>query len=315
MMPEGDPAAPMPVPRRVAVVANAAAGALLANPQGGATLADLFAQAGLEPLFVPPAAGSLPERMAHARAMDVDAVVAAGGDGTVACAAQALVGSAMPLGILPFGTMNLLAKDLGIPVGDTEAAIAVLAAGRPRAIDVGSVAGEVFLCASMLGLPAGLARHRERGRRGRRILGWLRLAVATLRGLLRHKRLRLRLRTEAEALRISAQSVTVTVNRLTPGTGHAFGRARLDGGEFGLYVLARLRVRDLPGLAWHALTDRVSTHRTVRERQARRVVIGAGQGTVRVMNDGEVRLLRPPLRYRLLPQALLVIAPTPEADR
>lgn len=63
----------------------------------------------------------------------------AGGDGTVACAARVLAGGAMPLGILPSGTMNLLARDLAIPIGDLAAAVVCLAEGMPRAIDVGEV--------------------------------------------------------------------------------------------------------------------------------------------------------------------------------
>ena len=50
-------------------------------------------------------------------------LVIAGGDGTIACAAQQIVGTDVTLGILPFGTMNLLAVDLGIPVGNIAAAM------------------------------------------------------------------------------------------------------------------------------------------------------------------------------------------------
>ena len=58
-----------------------------------------------------------------------------GGDGTIAAAAQRLAGTGVPLGILPLGTMNLLARDLGLPTG-LEAAAAALAHGHARAVDV-----------------------------------------------------------------------------------------------------------------------------------------------------------------------------------
>jgi diacylglycerol kinase family enzyme len=85
-----------------------------------------------------------------------DCVVVAGGDGSVACAAAALAGSPVSLGLIPCGTMNLLAKDLRIDPADRAQALDVLAHGRTRAIDLGAVNGHVFTCASMLGTrPAG----------------------------------------------------------------------------------------------------------------------------------------------------------------
>ncbi len=298
--------------RVVAVVANGSAGALLSQPDAEAELTARFEAAGLEPRFVPRDAGTLPQRLLLARDMGADAVVVAGGDGTVACAAQHLLGTGVVLGILPFGTMNLLARDLGLPIGDTAAAIRVLAEGAPTAIDVGTVGGHVFLCASMLGLPARLARHREGGRGKNRLVAWARFAVAALRGVLHGRRLVLAVRDDSGERRIATQSVTVTVNPIG-APGHGFGRPRLDGGEFGVYVVGRLRLWDLPRLGLGLLRGRVTADPAVRVSRARRLVIGCAGRTLRVMNDGEVRLLRPPLRYKLLPRALRVIAPIQSA--
>src|SRR2546428_637863 len=79
---------------------------------------------------------------AAARARDArpDAVVAAGGDGTISAVAGALVGSDVPLGILPTGTLNHFARDLAIPA-DLGRAAQIIAAGNVRAIDVGEVNG------------------------------------------------------------------------------------------------------------------------------------------------------------------------------
>lgn len=299
--------------RCVAVVANGAAGALLADPQAEAAMAHQFSQSGLKAVFVPPDAGTLPERLAQARASGADAVVVAGGDGTIACAAAELLGTGTILGILPFGTMNLLAKDLGIPIGDTAGAIAVLTQGAVRAIDVGDVNGHIFLCASMLGLPAKLGRHRERGRKANPLFAWTRFAIAAVRALLRGRQVRLHLRTDTGERVVRAQSISITVNPLDAASGRAFGRVKLDGGLFGLYVIARLRLRDLPRLAWRAVAGRIEADKAVRESGARHLVIGAASRSLRVMNDGEARLLRPPLRYRIRSRALLVMAPRPGA--
>ncbi|MFF0607617.1 diacylglycerol/lipid kinase family protein [Nocardia tengchongensis] len=70
-----------------------------------------------------------------------DAVVAAGGDGLVGVVLQALAGTGVPLGLIPGGTGNDLARELGIP-DDTAAAVATILDGRTRAIDLGTVETE-----------------------------------------------------------------------------------------------------------------------------------------------------------------------------
>src|SRR6478672_3774892 len=71
-------------------------------------------------------------------------IVAAGGDGTINAVASALVGSSTSLGVIPCGTLNHFARDLGIPLDQTEAVLATLR-GRAREIDVGEVNGRFFL--------------------------------------------------------------------------------------------------------------------------------------------------------------------------
>ncbi len=292
--------------RRVAVVLNSAAGGGTDDPDG---LRQAFAANGLDPEFLPHDAGQLGERIARAVALGACAVIAAGGDGTVACVAQALAGSDTPLGILPRGTMNLLAKDLGLPIGDAAAAIRVLAGGTTRPVDVAEVNGHVFLCSSMLGVPARLARHREAKRRDSAFGLWSRMARAGLRAAVRDAPVRLLMRIGGDTLRLRVSSLRIMVNAADGAGGRAFGRSRLDGGELAVYLVEKLTLGCVVRLALRVVLGDWRRDAAVQQRCAPSLEIGSGRSAVRVMNDGEVMLLAPPLRYRVRPGALRVIVP------
>lgn len=92
------------------------------------------------------------------------AVIAGGGDGTVNAVAAQLVGTSVPLGVLPLGTLNHFARELRIPL-EREAALRSLLTGRIASIDVAEVNGCVFVNNSSLGLYPWLVAEREKGQR------------------------------------------------------------------------------------------------------------------------------------------------------
>ncbi|MDR2380465.1 MAG: hypothetical protein LBE08_04715 [Bifidobacteriaceae bacterium] len=118
----------------------------------------------------------------EAAALDgVSTVIAAGGDGTVRAVAQGLVGSLVPLGIVPLGTANLLARNLGLPLVSVRDALEVAMTGRRRQIDVGRLTAfdaagamvldsEAFLVISGLGFDAALVSSADTALKRR--LGW-----------------------------------------------------------------------------------------------------------------------------------------------
>ena len=89
-----------------------------------------------------------------------DTVVAGGGDGTTNAVASAVLGTGIPLGVLPLGTLNHFARDLGVPL-EIEAAIANVCHGRVASVDVGRVNGLLFLNNSSLGLYPRFVKGRE----------------------------------------------------------------------------------------------------------------------------------------------------------
>lgn len=289
---------------RVALVLNEKAGAALAQAGFADSLPGLLAAAGLAAVDVPP--GPLPARLANAVESGAGVVAVAGGDGTVACAASLLVGRPVALGIIPCGTMDLLARDLRLPVADPEAALRVIAAGRRRAIDVGMLEDQPFLCAAMLGVPAHLARHREQGRAaGGGIGGWLRFAFAAWRAVRDRRRLHVVAEIDGRRVRLRTPALTVTVNALDDRSGRTFGRTRLDGGELVIYVV---RGGLLPA-ALRLLRGGVSHNPRVAVLRGRRIVLHSRRRALRVLLDGEERLLASPLRFTIKPAALQVIVP------
>ena len=301
-----------PRPGTAAVVLNGAAGALLAKPDAVAEIEGLFRAAGLEPDIIAVDAGTLPERIKMALGRGADAVVVGGGDGTIACAAQVLAGTGVPLGVLPFGTMNLLAKDLLIPVEALEAALQIVAEGHVQEIDVAEVNGRVFLCASMLGLPVLVGRFREKQRgKASGVRLWSRLAMAVVRMMRHYVPHRFRVRADDVAEIWRAPSITITSNAVDQAGGRQLGRTQLDGGKLFVYVVSRMSVGHAVRLAVSWLRGQLRKEPTVRDFATSEITLSTRRRRVAVMNDGEIMLLRTPLRYAIRPRALRVFAPRP----
>src|SRR5262249_45364637 len=101
------------------------------------------------------------EALGHGRRGGLDAVIGGGGRGRGGTVAGGLAGADMPLGILPLGTLNHFAKDLGVPT-DLAGAVATIALGHQRKVDVAEVNGRVFVNNSSVGLYPYMVLQRER---------------------------------------------------------------------------------------------------------------------------------------------------------
>jgi YegS/Rv2252/BmrU family lipid kinase len=110
----------------------------------------------------------------------VDLVLACGGDGTVTACAEGVAGSGVPLGILPFGTGNLLARNLGLPL-DLGAALVTALTGSDRRLDTGSANGRPFVVLAGLGFDAKMLGESSEPLKER--LGWAAYVLSALRHL------------------------------------------------------------------------------------------------------------------------------------
>lgn len=111
--------------------------------------------------------GQLEPTLKQAVADAPDGIIVAGGDGTVSSAARLLGGTAIALGIVPMGTFNLAARDLGVPL-EIEEAARFLAQAEVMAVDMLDVAGHACLCTTILGFYPEFARTFERRDHGGR---------------------------------------------------------------------------------------------------------------------------------------------------
>ena len=140
----------------------------------------------------------------------VSLVIAGGGDGTVNAVANAIRDLPVRFGVLPLGTLNHFARDLGIPL-DLEAALEVIVAGHSTVVDAVDVNGRLFVNNSSVGLYPRIVRLRERYQR-RRASKWLVAAWATLRVLRTGRPLRVQLSVEGAQVMRSTPLVFIGNN-------------------------------------------------------------------------------------------------------
>jgi YegS/Rv2252/BmrU family lipid kinase len=271
-------------------------------------LVEAFEAAGTDARISLVADGADLVRLAHSAARgDAETVVAGGGDGTTSSVAAALIGSDKTLGVLPLGTMNHFAKDLGIPL-DIEGAVGTIVAGHAVRVDVGEVNGRIFLNNSSLGLYPRIIRERQRQQR----LGWGKWPAyvwAAFTVLRRYPFLEIRLSVEGRELTDRTPFVFVGNNeyqmdRLTIGS-----RASLDTGHLSIYAASHTGRLGLLRLALRALLGGLRQDRDLLAFAAADLRVDTRRKRVRVALDGEVVVMEPPLYYRVRPAALRVLAP------
>ena len=234
-------------------------------------------------------------------------IVAGGGDGTVNAVAGKLAGTETQLGVLPMGTLNHFAKDVGIPL-NLDAAVRNLFTGQITKIDVGEVNGRVFVNNSGVGFYPHFVRQREeQEQRGHIKRVAFMLALKSV--IRRYFRLRMKVHmNQVEALENVTPFLFVGNNRYQTSGLQIGMRPKLDLGRLWVCTAPSSGRRHIMRVALRTLVGR-ETDQELNAFETDELWVEPGTVRVNVSTDGEVNIMDAPLHYRIRPRALNVVVP------
>src|SRR5690348_12533355 len=294
----------------VPVLLNRGGGAVSRDPDIAKKVAEALKAAGVDAEVELVEGGDCAVRCRAIAERGDSLLIVGGGDGTIGSAAAAVVGTQTRLGILPLGTLNHFARDLGLPTDLIEAA-KVIAAGNDRLVDVAEMNERIFINNSAIGLYPLMVLDRDLQRRRLGRSKRLAMLVASFRTLWRfgHRRLTLTINEERKA-RVDTPLLFVGNNDYRIDLGAPGQRESLDGGELCVMVMRKKTRRGMIAASIRALFNRSHADDMVRIDGVERLRVASHRSQLAVSLDGEVVRAEPPLEYRIRKQALRVLAPS-----
>jgi YegS/Rv2252/BmrU family lipid kinase len=237
----------------------------------------------------------------------VDMVIASGGDGTISTVANGLAHTETPMGIIPAGTANILARELNIPL-DPEAACRLLTGEYTTTLlDAMQVDKTYYVLHVGVGIESLMIRDTEQ--QAKRRFGWLAYMWTALRWLVGYQPRRFTVRADNQKSRPRAAQVLIA-------NGGTFGRPPFrwgpditpDDGVVNVCIIWAGRFQDYVGMAWHMLTGRQRRSRKIRYLPAREWIAIDADKSLPVQGDGEI-IGETPVKVRVVPRVVRVIVP------
>ena len=241
-------------------------------------------------------------------------VVAVGGDGTINAAANAAIAHGCPLGVIPQGTFNLLARDHGIPT-DAEAAARALVRAKASPVQVGSVNGHTFHVNASLGLYPQLLQDREAFNAQLWRTPWVAVLSALVTLFKWRKQLILDVECDGQRTVLRTPMLFVANNRLQMeriglDVAEAAGTAK---GRLAGVVTRPVGSWAMLGLVLRGALGRLGEADHVQEFSFQKLEVKVrGRRQVKVATDGEVRIVTPPLTFAVGSEPLLLMVPAAE---
>jgi diacylglycerol kinase family enzyme len=292
--------------RKPFILCNAAAGGSSAAAIGS-ILAGLRPPGEGGPPIHEIAPGERIEETVRAAAADgCDLVVAAGGDGTVSAAMAGVAGTAVPLAIIPVGTTNLIARELGIPLDPASAARVAASASMMRSIDGMTVAGRHYFLQVGVGISALAVDGTTRELKSR--FGALAYPGAAAGRLFNLRPRHLDITVDGEPHRVRSIEATVANNGILARMFFRNGPdIRMDDGRLDVCVLVTRTLFDYPRLVLDMLSGRPGSPHVLFLAAARSVRIES-RTPLAVQADGDI-IGTTPIEIEIHPRAVSVIAP------
>jgi YegS/Rv2252/BmrU family lipid kinase len=293
---------------RVTVLLNRGGGAVSADPRMRDKVAGALRAAAVDAKIELVSGGECAPRCRAIAERGDALVVVGGGDGTISAAASALIGTDTLLGILPLGTLNHFARDLGIPP-EIDKAAELIARGPVRRVDVAEMNGRIFINNSAVGLYPLMVLDRDLQRKKLGRSKRLAMIVASLRTLASFDHQRLTLTVNDQQARVDTPLLFVGNNDYRIDLGAPGQRESIDEGELSVFVMRKKSRRGFVAASVRALFGRARKDDMVKLDDVQRLRVESRRGALAVSLDGEVVRETPPLDYKIHKKALRVIAP------
>ena len=232
-----------------------------------------------------------------------ETIVAAGGDGTVNEVVNGIAGSTSALGLLPLGTMNVFATELGLPTRDLDACWEIIRDGQTRVVDLPNGNGKHFVQLAGVGLDAQVVK--ETSRASKKTLGPLSYLISAAQIAARQPP---RLQIESEDATTDEGSFVLVGNgRLYGGPFPFFKQAVIDDGLLDVLVFKRLNYLQMVRYLQDVIFSSQITSPEVDYFQTASLRVSS-ESAVPVELDGEL-IGNCPIKFQIQKQALRVCAP------
>lgn len=239
-------------------------------------------------------------------------IIIGGGDGTIRATAKTMMSLNKPFGILPFGTMNLLAKDLGVKP-DVYAALCQYKENiETIKIDASFVNENLFLCAASIGTMPHASLFRETIRGDDNSFLFARMFLFVLDKLDKQKRKKVTIYIDGQKKKIKSAAVVVSNNAYADTDffdSNNFLRPSLRDGKLAVYATILEKFWDTPRLLFKLIFGSWKRDHVIKAWEGKKIVIQTKYNREPVSIDGEVMKLSMPLIFNIEPQAINLIVP------
>jgi YegS/Rv2252/BmrU family lipid kinase len=239
------------------------------------------------------------------KSSDYDAIVVGGGDGTINEVVNGIVGSSItPLGIIPLGTVNLLAKEVGIP-DDPIHACDVIIRGKMRRIDIGKAGTHYFTLMAGIGFDAEVIENVNPDTK--RILGTSSYLFAGIKTLAKYRPSLMSIRIENKIEQAGYFVIISNAKMYADEVIRVARDADLTDGLLDVYVFKNGKRHDFLRYAFGILVGKHTHYGDVKYFKVKRVEIRAKTSAL-VHTDCEI-IGKTPMEFTVLPKALKIIVP------